>query len=200
MARAFEVAALDRKARHFAQVVRGNRARRCGLDARQLPIDAERLLPVMLAFVYAAQRIQRARTQPRHLAHLLKQPLGPIENACAQIVLGQRQQRLFAVLRRQLLARQKILMDADRALDFAAPAIQRAQREMGLYRLRVGIHQLQEHIERPVRLLGHQIVESRQVVRMQLAQRWRPAFAPAEVTGKNADHQRREYQRPTQQR
>jgi len=73
--------------------------------ACQLPINAERLLPVVLALVYTAQGIQCARTQPRHFAHLLKQPLGSIKNSGTQIVLGQRQQRLFAVLRRQLLAR-----------------------------------------------------------------------------------------------
>ena len=150
--------------------MRGNRARRSGLDARQLPIGAERLLPIMLPLVHAAQRIQRAGAQPRHFADLLKQPLGPIKHAGAQIILRQRQQRLFAMLRGQFLARQQILMNADRALDFAAPPIQRPQRKMRLDGLGVGIHQLQEHVERPIGLLGDQVIEAGQVIRMQFAQ------------------------------
>ena len=59
----------------FTQVMGGHDARRRGLDARELPIGLERLLPIVLAFVDAAQRVERARAQPRHLAHLLEQAL-----------------------------------------------------------------------------------------------------------------------------
>ena len=69
-------------------------------------------------------------------------------------------------------------MDADRALDLAAPPIQRAEREMGLDGVRVRIHQLEEHVERPVGLLGDEIIEPGEIVRMQLAERRRVQRLP----------------------
>ncbi len=125
----------------------------------------------MLALIHAAQRIERAGAQPRYFAHLLKQRLGPIENTGAKVILRQSKQRLLPMFRGQFLAREEILMNSDGALYLAAPPIQCAQRKMRLDGLRIGIHQLQKHIERPVGLLGDQVIKSRQIVGMQFAQR-----------------------------
>ena len=124
-------------------------------------IRVECLLPFVLALVHPAQRIERARAQPRNLAHLLEQPFRAIEQSRAQIILREREQRLLAVLGRKPLARQQILMNADGALDLAAPAIERAECEMGLDGVRIRIHELEEHVERPVGLLGDEIIEAR---------------------------------------
>jgi hypothetical protein len=78
-----------------------------------------------LAFVNAPQRVERADAQARHFAHLLEQDLRPVEKAGAQIILREREQRLFPVFGRERFACQEILMDPDGAFDFAAPAIQR---------------------------------------------------------------------------
>ena len=80
--------------------------RRRRFDARELTKGAERLLPLVLALVDAAQRIERARAQPRDLADLLKQTLRAVEQPGPQIILRQREQRLLAMLRRQHIARE----------------------------------------------------------------------------------------------
>ena len=124
----------------------------------------------MLPLVDAAQRIERAGAQPRNLAHLVEQSLRAVEESRAQVILREREQRLLAMFGRQRIARQKILMDADGALDFAAPAVQRAEREVGLDGVGIRVHELQEHVERPIGLLGDEIVESGEIIRMQFAE------------------------------
>ena len=157
-------------------------------------------MPFVLALVDAAQRGERAGAQARHFAHLLKELLGPIEKPGAQVILCKREQCLLAMLGRERLARQKILVDADGALDLAAAPIERAEREMRLDGVRIRIHELQEHVERPVGLLGDEIVETGEIVGMELAERPRPALAPAEMPRENSDDQRRQDQEPRQQR
>ena len=98
------------------------------------------------------------------------------------------------------VSRQQRLVDADRALDLAAAAVERAQGKMRLEGVGVGIHELEEHVERPIGLLGDEIIESGEVVGMELAERHRPAPSPAEVSGENADDQRPDDERPVQQR
>ncbi len=169
------IAPLHRNAGQLAQVVRGYHSRRRRLDARQAPIDVQCLLPFELALVNAAQRIERADAQPRHFAHLLEQDLCPVEQAGPQIILRERKQRLFPVLGRE-------------------------RGEMRLDGIRVGFHQFQKHVERPVGLLGHEIVESRKIVRMQSGQRRRPAPAPSEVSRENADDKSRNAHDPCQRR
>ena len=81
-------------------------------------------------------------------------------------------------------------MNANGALDFTAPAIQSPERKVGLDGIGVRIHELQEHVERPIGLLGDEIIEPGEIVGMQFAERHRPALAPAEVTGEDAQNQR----------
>jgi len=87
-------------------------------------------------------------------------------------------------------------MYADGSLHFAPPAIQGTQREMRLDRVSVRIHQFQEHVERSIGLLGHDIVEAGEIVRMQFAEGGGPALAPAEVPGQYPKHQRGNHQNP----
>ena len=82
-------------------------------------------------------------------------------------------------------------MDADGPLDLAAAPVERAEREMSLDGIGVGIHQLQEHVERPVGLLGDEVVEAGQIIGMQFAEGGGPALSPTEVSGEYADDQRR---------
>ncbi len=95
------------------------------------------------------------------------------------------------MFRCQCLARQKILMNANGALDFTAPAVQGTQRQVSFDGVGVGIHEPQKHVERPIGLLGDEIIESGEIIGMQFAERSRPAFTPAEVPGENAHDQRR---------
>jgi len=131
---------------------------------------------------------------------LLKQAFRPVEQARAQVVLRQPEERLLAVLGSQPDARQEILVDADGALDLAAPSIQGAQGKMRLYGVRIRVHELQEHVERPVGLLGDEVIESGQIVRVQLAQGTGPALSPAEVAGQYPQHQGRDHQNPSEER
>ena len=99
----------------------------------------------------------------------MEQSLRAIQQSRAQVILRQREQRLFAMLRRQRLARQQILVNPDGALHLAAAAVQGAQREMGFDGVRIGVHELQEHVERPVGLLRDEIIEARKIIRVQFA-------------------------------
>ncbi len=77
---------------------------------------------------------------------------------------------------------------------------ERTQSEMSLDGVGVGLHQLQEHVERPVGLLGHEVVEAGQIVGMQLLEGGGPALAPTEMPGQYSEDQCRDHQNPSQQR
>jgi len=77
------IAALDRQRCKFAQIMSRHDARRRCLEARQLAINPERLLPVMLALVDQSQCIEGARPQAGCLADLLEQALCPVEQSGA---------------------------------------------------------------------------------------------------------------------
>ncbi len=186
--------------------MRCDQPRRRRFDARELTVGVERLLPLVLALVYAAQCAERTGAQPRRLGDFLEQSFRAIEHSRPQIILRERKQRLLAMLGRQLIPREQVLMNADGALDLAAPAIQRAEREMRLDRVRARVEKLQKHVERAVGLLGHEIVQPGEIVRMELAEAAGvdapqtpaagPSFAPAEMAGEDAEHQCRQYQQP----
>src|SRR5471032_856978 len=91
-------------------------------------------------------------------------------------------------------------MDANGAFNFPAAAIQRAQCKMGLDRIGVRVHELEEHIERAIRLLGDEIIEPGQIIGVQFAERRGPALTPAEVSGEYPQDQRRNHQDPSQKR
>ena len=177
----------------FAEIVCGNHPWRSCLDPRQQSIHVQGLLPFVLQFVDPAQRIEGDGAQPRHLADLLKQAFGAVQHAGAQIVLGEGEQRLFTMLGRQRSTRQHILMDTDGPLDLAAPAVQRAQGKVSFEGVAVGIHESQEHVQRPVGLLGHEIIETGEIVGMQLvgrrAEQAEPAFTPPKVADENTQNE-----------
>ena len=165
----------------------GHRAGGRRLRARELAVRVERLLPLVLALVDASKRNEGARAQPGDFAHLEQQPFRAIEQAGAQVILREREQCLLPMLAQQRLTREKILVYADRALDLAAPPIQSAEREVGLDGVRIRIHQLEEHVERPVGLLGDEEVEAGEIIRMQFAEGPGPASAPAEMPREDPD-------------
>ena len=156
------------------------------------------MLPFLLPFVHPAEGGQRARAQSRHLADPLEQSLGAVQHTRAQVILREREQRLFAMLGGEGRAIQQGLVNSDRALHLAAPAVQGAQRKMRFDRFRVGVHDLQEHVERPVGLLVDEVVEAGEVIRMQLGLHLQPALAPAEVSGQYPDDEGRYSDGPRQ--
>ena len=95
--------------------MRRHQPQRRGLDAHELTICVERLLPLVLALVHAAERLERARAQPRRLGHLFEESLRAIEQSRAQVVLSEREQRLLTMLGGEFLPGEQVLMDADRA-------------------------------------------------------------------------------------
>ena len=70
---------------------------------------------------------------------------------------------------RQIRSRDQVLMHADRAIDLAAAAEQVAERQMRLDRVAVEFGELQEHLDRLVRLLVQQVIQAAEVARRQLA-------------------------------
>ena len=67
-----DLAAIESQRRQFAGVMGGNRARRRRPGAGQPTVHIERLRPIVLALVDAAQRVERRGAQPPDLADLLK--------------------------------------------------------------------------------------------------------------------------------
>ncbi len=89
--------------------------------------------------------------------------------ALSQIVLSELEERVKFLLLRQVGALDQILMHADRALDFPAPAEQRAEREMQFYCLRFDLDHIVERFYRLVRLLIEQEIEALEIRRRQRA-------------------------------
>ena len=77
------------------------------------------MLPFLLPFVHPAEGGQRARAQSRHLADPLEQSLGAVQHTRAQVILREREQRLFAMLGGEGRAIQQGLVNSDRALHLA---------------------------------------------------------------------------------
>ena len=130
-------------------------------------VNRDRLLPVALLLVDAQQVAQRRARAARRLRELLKQTLGAIEQPRAEIVLGEREHRVQAMLVAERRPRHDVLVDADRALDLAAPPIEAAEREMRLDGLVVDVDHAQEHFERLVRLFVEQEARPLEIVLVQ---------------------------------
>ena len=89
--------------------------------------------------------------------------LGAIEQARAHVVLAQREQRLHLLLVAQVRALHQGLVQADRAVDFAAAAEQVAERDLGLEGVLVEFGDVQEQLDRLVRLLVEQVVQAAEI-------------------------------------
>ena len=93
------------------------------------------------------------RANLRPFRQLLEHVLRAVEDAGLEIVLAQREERRRALLGGEVGALQQVLVHADGAVVFAAPAEQAAEREMQLDRLRVDLDHLDERLDRLVGLL-----------------------------------------------
>src|SRR5690606_40895940 len=85
------------------------------------------------------------------------------------VVLAQRQQRLDLLLVRQVRPLHQRLVQADGAVDLAAATEQVPQRDLGFERVLVQLGNVQEQLDRLVRLFVEQVVEATEVRGGQLA-------------------------------
>jgi len=127
------------------------------------------LAPVLLVLVDADQVAQRGRHLRIHCDEVGEQGLGAVEQAGAHVVLAEFEQRNGLFLVAQVRPRDQVLMHANRPVDFAAPAKQIAERKMRFDRVAVEFGELEEYLDRLVRLLVEQVVQSAKVARRQLA-------------------------------
>src|SRR5690606_18939385 len=129
----------------------------------------DRLLPVALGLVNAdqvAQRLRRPLVEPGEVA---EHGLGAVQQAGAHVVLAQRGQRLDLLRVAEVGALRQRLVQADRAVDLAATAEQVVQRDLGLEGVLVQFGDVQEQLDRLVRLLVEQVVQAAEISGRQLA-------------------------------
>ena len=148
----------------FAQVLRDDRslfgARRLG----ERQGGAPGLLPVLLLLVDVEQVAQCLDPVGRRADEVAIDVLGPVEHPRAEVVLGQLQVRLQPKIVGERGTGDEVLMEAYRAVDLPAPPIEVSERELRLRRLLVDLEDLDEHLDRAVRLVVQQVVEPAEVV------------------------------------
>ena len=98
------------------------------------------------------------------IEHALEQALGTVEHAGLQVVPGEFQQcvRLGSVV--QIRPGDQVLVQADGAFDFAAPAQQVAKDDIGFDRIGVQVDHIDEQVDGLVRLLVEQVVDALEVM------------------------------------
>ena len=158
-------------------------------DDFQLLRAVDRFLPVLLLLVDVAQVLQRVLGM-RAARQLREELLRAVKEPRLEIVLGKLEQRVELLFLRQVGALDQVLVHADRALDFAAPAKQRTQREMQLDRLRLHFHDLGERLDRLVGLLVEQEIEPFEIRRGQRA-RLGQQMLDVDARGKPAEREKK---------
>ena len=160
----------------------------------------DRLVPVAFGLVDADQVLERLRRAHVEVHEVAEHGLGAIEQARAHVVLAEREQRLHLLLVIQVRSLHQRLVQADRAIDFAAAAEQMAERDLGLEGVLVEFRDAQEHLDRLVGLLVEQVVEAAEIRRRQpadLAVAMAFAAAPADQpAGGRRDRQQQEEPEP----
>ena len=131
-------------------------------DDFELLGNADRFPPVLLLFVDLQQELER-RLGMRRAFQLQEQFLGTVEQTRLEVVLRQFEQCRELFVLGQVGALGQVLVHADRALDLAAAAKQAAQRKMQFDGLRIDLDHLDERLDRLVRLLIEQKVESLEI-------------------------------------
>src|SRR5688572_5076370 len=158
-----QVALRERRFGQLAVIV-GDGARLLGQpDGPQSLVRLGSLLPVALDLVDAHQVRQCHRGLAAALRELLEQFLGPVVEPRAKIIACQLGQRGVAVPRIEPVARDDVLVHADRALDFAAAPVKAPQREMRVDGLVIERGQTVKYLQRPVRLFIEQITQALEV-------------------------------------
>jgi hypothetical protein len=152
--------------------------------------------PLLFLLVDFQQVFQRFLVAVR-AAQLEEDFLGAIEQAGLEVVLAEFGQRVQALVRRQAIAFDQVLMDADGAVGFAAAAKQAAQREMQLDGLRIDARRFDEGLDGLVGLLVEQEVQALEIGARQGARLFQQMLDvdarrdPAEPkkTGRTSSHQ-----------
>src|SRR4051812_10804597 len=177
-------------ARELAVVLRLHA--RIGAD---LAREGDGARPFLLLLV-DLQQMRARRPGLRALLQLAEHLLGAVEDAGFQVVLAELDERDHLLVLRQVGALKQVLVHADRAVVLAASAKQAAEREMQLDRLGVDFHNLDERLDRLVRLLVQQEVESLEVRARQRA-RLRDEVADIDARGDPAQsEEQREAEQP----
>jgi hypothetical protein len=112
---AAEIAALARLFRQLAVIVRDGCRLLRGGELGQPVVNRDRVLPIALLLVDAQQMTQRRHPARIGLRQLPKRDFGAIEQARAEVVLGQREHRLQTMLVAELRPRHDVTV-VDRAL------------------------------------------------------------------------------------
>ena len=126
------------------------------------------LVPVLLLLVDVDELAQGLYAMDGVLGQGLKDVLGAIEEPCAQVVLTELEKRLAPLLGTERPALDQVVVDTDRAVDFTPPPVQVAEREVSVDCLAVDLEHPDEELDRLVRLLVQQIVDSPEVMVAQL--------------------------------
>ena len=151
------------------------------------------LVPVLLMLVDADQMLERRRHLRIHGDEVSEQRLGTVEQAGTHVVLAEFEQCDGLFLIGKIRTRDQVLVHADSTIDLAAAAEQVAERQMRFDCVAVELGELEEHLDRLVRLLVQQVVQSAKVTRRQLADAGAAralAVAPADdPAGQGSDRQ-----------
>ena len=135
--RHLEIALGNRRLGHFAAVVR-DRARLLGhADGTQALVHRRGLRPVVLEFVDADEVRQRHRGFAPAVGQLQEQLLGMVVEPGTEIVARELGECGVAILRVEPGAGDDVLVDANRAVDLAAPPVEAAECEVRVDRLLV---------------------------------------------------------------
>ena len=99
----------------------GPQCKRAPAQRFELLTRVDRFLPFLFLFVNSAQALECLNLVTRPLRESDEQFLGSVQEPCVQIILRQREQRLIALLRRQVGPRDNILMNSNGPIDLTAP-------------------------------------------------------------------------------
>ena len=137
----------------FAAILRLRLGPILAADARQVLGHGDGVAPFLFLVVDLQQKTARRFTVFRGLAQVLEQGLSAVKQPGFEVVLRQFKQRQLPQFVVQPGAVRQVAVDLRGALDFAAAAVQIAEREVHLHGLAVHLSRFHEHLQRFVRLL-----------------------------------------------
>src|SRR5438132_5973152 len=192
----FELRAQHRSLRQLAIIV-GDFLEVRSLRERLHPLgDIDRLLPVLFLLEDLQQEAKRLDLE-RAAVELAEELFGAIEESRAMKILRQLEYRQLPLVGGQIMAIEQILVHADRAIDLALAPKQVTQGKMQIDGLRIDFDDLDERLDRLVRLLVQKKVETakiRQRQRPRLTQQMLDIDARGNPTKREKKH--RECQQP----
>ena len=126
-------------------------------------------MPFLLLLVNAAQELERLHLVARTLRQPHEKLFGPVQQAGAEVVLGQREQGLVTLLGCQVRTRNNVLVNTDGAIHFTPASKQITQRKVRFDGLVIDTNHLEKVLQGLVRLLIQQEVQALEVIDIQ---RW----------------------------